>query len=430
MLRLTPSQFAARIAATMFAGLPGSRYKAVLAGAALMIAALVGGTFVARTSAAPTCHLAGTWNQTTKDVGSTSWSIQANGIAEESQSPGAKASGTATLSNGELTINWTTPTHYAGTYRWTLQSNCSGSGELTFTEVAPGDDRKGKSYPSQVTGPAPTEPPSGCGSRRGVAHAAAINEVRVVAVQPSVQAHKAGTPEACWIELKRDAVLQQGDEISCDPDGAVTLQFADNSTVVIRHTTQLKIASFFTEGGVVKTEILLKMGEVAAQVHKSEATKSDFRIADPNLEEGGVRGTTFSAFYDPGTRASLWSVTEGTVAVKNHQGVTRLVTAGHEALVSRSGRFTVARLGKAGARGGLNSRDALAKVLRIVARGNGPCHATTPRTNAFAVKPARNGWTIRVKLRGGLRGTSSWRVRAKRAKPSNALAKKITRRCG
>ena len=36
----------------------------------------------------------------------------------------------------------------------------------------------------------------------------------------------------------------------------------------------LQIASFFTEGGVVRTEILLKMGKVAAKVNKSEATKS------------------------------------------------------------------------------------------------------------------------------------------------------------
>ena len=89
-----------------------------------------------------------------------------------------------------------------------------------------------------------------CGSSS--ASAAAINEVRVVAVQPGVAVHEVGTPEDVWCEVHRDTVLQQGDEISCDPDGAVTLQFADNSTVVVRNTTQLKIASFFTEGGVVR----------------------------------------------------------------------------------------------------------------------------------------------------------------------------------
>ena len=127
-----------------------------------------------------------------------------------------------------------------------------------------------------------------CGPAR--ARTAAVNEVRVLAVNPDVQWHKSGAPENEWHDACKDTVLQQGDEISCDPDGAITLQFADNSTVVVKNTTQLKIGSFFTEGGVVRTEILLKMGEIAAQVNKSEATKSDFRIKNPTGTTS-VRGT-------------------------------------------------------------------------------------------------------------------------------------------
>ena len=144
-----------------------------------------------------------------------------------------------------------------------------------------------------------------------------INEVRIVAVQPIVEVHKAGTPEDAWIPATRDMVLQEGDEISCDPDGAATLQFADMSTTVVKNTTQLKIASYFTEGGVVKTEILLKMGEVAAQVHKSEATKSDFRIK--TIGDGGsVRGTVFSYRYDSKLRSSTIKVEEGMVEVSSN----------------------------------------------------------------------------------------------------------------
>ena len=144
----------------------------------------------------------------------------------------------------------------------------------------------------------------------------AINEVRIVALMPDVQVHKAGTPEDSWLSAFKDMVLQQGDEFSCDPDGAATLQFADNSTVVIRNTTQLKIASFFTEGGVVKTEILLKMGEIAAKVHKSEATKSDFRIKTTG-DGGSVRGTIFSYKYDPVLKSSSVKVEEGVVEVSS-----------------------------------------------------------------------------------------------------------------
>jgi len=141
-----------------------------------------------------------------------------------------------------------------------------------------------------------------------------VNEVRLIAVQPGVQVHKAGTPGDQWFEAERDMVLQQGDEISCDPDGAATLQFADMGTTVVKNTTQLKIASYFTEGGVVKTEILLKMGEVAAKVHKSEATKSDFRIKSPSFTSSR-RDTWYSHRYDPVTKTDIIKVEEGTVDI-------------------------------------------------------------------------------------------------------------------
>lgn len=157
------------------------------------------------------------------------------------------------------------------------------------------------------------------------------NEVRIVALMPDVQVHKAGTPEDSWVTAYKDMVLQQGDEISCDPGGSATLQFADNSTTVVKNTTQLKIASYFTEGGVVKTEILLKMGEVAAKVHKSEATKSDFVIKTPG-DGGSVRGTIFSYKYYPVLRSSFVKVEEGIVEVSSLSNAYApvLVTAGKQ----------------------------------------------------------------------------------------------------
>jgi hypothetical protein len=105
-------------------------------------------------AAAATCHLAGTWSQTTTDVGSTTWVITADGKAQEYGI--GNASGTATLAGNVLTITWTTSNGYAGVYKWTLGANCSGTGTLTFTAVAPGDQRAGKSFPSTVQGPPPS----------------------------------------------------------------------------------------------------------------------------------------------------------------------------------------------------------------------------------------------------------------------------------
>jgi hypothetical protein len=129
------------------------------------------------TSAAPAaCQLGGSWSQTTTDVGSTTWSIRADGKAQE-QGIG-NASGTASLSGNILTITWTTSDGYAGVYRWTLDAQCNGSGMLTFTKVGPGDPRQGQSFASTVDGPPPVKAP-GCGSAASVRSARAAPDCTV-----------------------------------------------------------------------------------------------------------------------------------------------------------------------------------------------------------------------------------------------------------
>jgi len=165
---------------------------------------------------------------------------------------------------------------------------------------------------------------------------AAPNEVRVVAVQPDVQFHKGGSPADAWLPCEKNTVLKAGDEVTCDPDGQATLAFADNSTVVVRNTTQLKIASFFTEGGVVRTEILLKMGEVAAQVNKSEATKSDFRIKSPT-GTASVRGTKLEKVsFTPTTGMSV-QIAEGSISLGNNSGTATAISKGEEGHVNHEG---------------------------------------------------------------------------------------------
>lgn len=86
-----------------------------------------------------------------------------------------------------------------------------------------------------------------CGPSREPNRHMAVNEVRVVSIVPEVQYHKENGPANEWCPLDKTVVLHQGDELQCDPEGSVVLAFADNSTVVVRNTTQLKIAAFFTE---------------------------------------------------------------------------------------------------------------------------------------------------------------------------------------
>lgn len=271
---------------------------------------------------------------------------------------------------------------------------------------------------------------TGCKKDRRLSGGAAINEVRVVAVTPDVAYHPEGSPDECWLPVEMGTVLKQGDEISVDPDGSATLAFADNSTVVLTDITQLKIASFFTEGGVVRTEILLKMGKVAAKVNKSEATKSDFRIKQPTAT-ASVRGTRFSVFYDPGSKASITSVTEGVVTVDpTKPGVPTVeLPAGKEIEVTATSASPVAPVGKAGARGGVNRFGALARVMKVIARFDDPCKLITPRLGATSIKPSAGGWLVSVRLLGKNGGWSTWRVIGPKITSANALAKRVAAGC-
>lgn len=280
------------------------------------------------------------------------------------------------------------------------------------------------------------------------ASAAAINEVHVVNVQPDAQFHKGGSPADAWLPLEKDTVLKAGDEITTDPDGAVTLAFADNSTVVVRNTTQLKIGSFFTEGGVVRTEILLKMGEVAACINKSEATKSDFRIKSPTGVSSvrGARdfatsdrrasvsaatriGEALTAFYDPGSRTTLFASILGTLTIAGPHGNPLRIAPGHEVQLTPSSVGPVAAIGKAGARGGADIRKARDLVIAKIDESNRACRTYTPRSNAFAIAPIKNGWLVTVKLIGRLHGGSLWTVIGGRVAASNGLSKTLVRSC-
>jgi hypothetical protein len=377
---------------------------------------------------------------------------------------GTSVSGTATLpdgqwqragytgNTGQITSGSNAGNHLDVTVTWPPRNDGSVAvGQYTATVTATAQEGQGQLTDGRAGGPGgvswtgggpakcpaaatPTpEPAPGSGSDpcagASRAHSSAINEVRVASFQPGVEFHRAGSADDSWCPVEKDTVLKQGDEISCDPDGSVTLQFADNSTVVVRNTTQLKIATFFTEGGVVRTEILLKMGEVAAKVNKSEATKSDFVIKEPTAT-ASTRGTAFRVFYDPGSGRGLFSVTEGTLAVRTNASTREyLVHAGHEMLVTKSSPGPIVALGKAGLRGGVSPVKALQRVMKVIARGNGPCRVTVPRERAFAVTAARRGWKVAVKIGGARKGTAKWIVRRSRVTAANRLARAIARRC-
>jgi hypothetical protein len=282
-----------------------------------------------------------------------------------------------------------------------------------------------------------TAKPGACGTYktrmlRSSRRTQAINELRVVCVEPDVAVHREGSADESWDPVEVGTILKQGDEISCDPDGIAVVAFADNSTFTLKHAAMLKIASFFTEGGVVRLEVLLRMGEVAATINKSEATKSDFRIKQPTAT-ASVRGTIFSVFYDPVSKVSITSVKRGVVEVDPVKPGLKTVNvaAGKEVQVTPTAISPVAAAGKAGAIRGINSVKAHDLVMAKIAANNASCALVLPRTGAFSVKPAGSTWLVSVKATGGkAKGWSAWQVAGAKVTPNNALAKKIDAGCG
>jgi hypothetical protein len=223
--------------------------------------------------------------------------------------------GTLDVTLGGNTI---TGSYFEDTPQWTYKAGYSASNVTSSMYKgavhAINLKRSGAAQPSSPPANArPSTPPATTQSTS--ANCGNICEVTVVSVVPGVVVHKAGRPPDEWVEVGRDTVLRMGDQISCDPDGAITLRFANGETTVVQHTTQLTLATYFTEGGIVHGEIMLKMGEVAARINKSEATKSDFHIKSPSCASS-VRGTAFTVRYDPPTQATTISVQEDEVYVE------------------------------------------------------------------------------------------------------------------
>ena len=252
---------------------------------------------------------------------------------------------------------------------------------------------------------------------------APVNEVRVVRMSGAAEVKRAGCSES--VEIREGTVLKQGDELNVDPDGEVVLEFGDNSRVTVMATSQLKIASFFTEGGIVRTELLLKLGQVAAEVNSSGTTRSDFRIQAPS-GPGSVRGTTFSVFADH-SKTSLWSVRKGIVSVRGKRGRGKLVRAGREVEATPRGVGRIARRGRAGApKGGLNRAAAMRKVNRVLARADERCGFEVA---AYSLRRTRKGWRVGVTLTGRTSGKAAFKVVGRKATAGNELGRRIARSC-
>lgn len=393
---------------------PSCPRVAVLVAGLVLVACAGAGLATTPAGARTACALIGSWSQTTQDVGSTTWAIDASGNAQEHGI--GNASGRATLANGVLTIDWTTSNGYAGVYRWTLDAACKGPGTLTFNKVGPGDGRAGKSFPSTVTGPPPVQV-----RVPGV-------EVTVVSPQRKVEAQR---NESGWEPATAGMKLADGDRVHTGFKAGVTLNFPDGSRLhvgpmTILHLTDIAVGP---EGGV-QARLLLKTGEVKLQVNRSTGARGDFQVKTPTTT-ASVRGTKFSVAYD-GTATTV-AVTESSVAVTANNGASVVVVAGQETRSTATSVAPPVAIGKGFKSGGLSSAQALARVTGKLARGLTRCKFGVV-SNGLA--PIPSGWSAKfviVEAKQGItgkpNGTARLQLKGKSLSARNALARKITQGC-
>jgi hypothetical protein len=397
----------------------GRRMTVVLALGVAVVAASV--LFGQPAAGASSCHLAGTWSQNTDGLGSSDWTIAADGKATESGLAGAK--GTATLSGDVLTIETVvSDPSYNGTYRWMLGADCSGSGTLTFKNPP----RAGEQHASHVRGPAPTTtpPPSGpCGPSPLSGPFVTLSQAqRKVEVQRS---------EAGWEPATQGLRLICGDRVHTGFKAGVVLTFPDGSRLLVGDMTmvQLTDVGLGPQGGV-RVRVLLNTGSVTAQVNRSTGASGDFQVKTPTTT-ASVRGTVFSVRFDGS--ATTVAVTESSVQVTANNGATANIPAGMETRSTATSVAAPALIGHGFTSGGLTDTQAIALVSGKIAKGLSRCKLGVVSNR---LSPVTGGWNIGlviVRASQGIaakpKGTANFRLARTRIKPGNKLAKRIAAAC-
>jgi hypothetical protein len=119
-----------------------------------------------------------------------------------------------------------------------------------------------------------------------------------------------------WKDVRVGQVLTWGDEITTGIESGITVLMPNRSKIDINELTSLKIGSLFRESDVLKTRLLLKIGELEAVVKPKTTTYSDFSVRTP-VSTASVRGTYFGVHHDSTTMLTTVSVSEGQVMVSN-----------------------------------------------------------------------------------------------------------------
>lgn len=157
----------------------------------------------------------------------------------------------------------------------------------------------------------------------------------VAQLQGSAELLRAGASKA--VPLTSGTTLRSGDKIMTGPDSNLTLQFADDSRLLVLRDSEVLMDSLSAWGttGMVDTSIRLQGGRVDTQVRPARGPGSRYQIITP-AAVAAVRGTDFRVAAETGKAIMRSEVTEGTVGVGDTGNSTR-VAAGF-GLVAEAGK--------------------------------------------------------------------------------------------
>lgn len=158
---------------------------------------------------------------------------------------------------------------------------------------------------------------------------------------PAILVQFSGTVERTRADGEPSAPLAAGgkvlagDIIRTGEDGSATIEFADQSRILLQPNTAITFDSMSVHGatGMVDTNMRLHHGRIENEVEPLTNPASRYRIVTPPAV-AAVRGTAFRVGYDADTEISLGEVTEGGLGV-SAEGVTQDVVTGFGVVTKR-----------------------------------------------------------------------------------------------
>jgi hypothetical protein len=149
---------------------------------------------------------------------------------------------------------------------------------------------------------------------------------RIVEVRGTVKA--ISDPSRPPLSLVPGSELRVGDRIETGPDSSATIQFADQSLLLVQAETTLVFdtLSAFGKSGMVDTRLRIQRGRLESQVVPAKGPASRYQVITPAAVTA-VRGTSFRIAATATSGTTRAEVMKGRVEVEA-SGVRRLVPTG------------------------------------------------------------------------------------------------------